>query len=65
MAKAIFTKRFNFTDPKIGTSWRIDPSETPQSFPQRIIDAAIAAGAAETLPDGGKATPAEADKREG
>lgn len=65
MAKAIFTRRFNFTDPRIGTSWRIDPSDKPQVFQQRIIDAAIAAGAAETVPDAGKATPAEADKSEG
>ena len=65
MAKARFTKRFNFTDPKIGTSWRIDPSDKPQSFPQRIIDAAIAAGAAETPVNGGGETPAKADKTEG
>lgn len=65
MAKARFTKRFNFTDPKIGTSWRIDPSDKPQSFPQRIIDAAIEAGAAEIPTNGGGETPAKADKSEG
>ena len=65
MAKARFTKRFNFTDPKIGTSWRIDPSDKPQSFAQRIIDAAIEAGAAEIPVNGGGETPAKADKTEG
>lgn len=65
MAKARFTKRFNFTDPKIGTSWRIDPSDKPQSFPQRIIDAAIEAGAAEIPVNGGGETPAKADNSEG
>ena len=65
MAKAIFRKRFNFSDPKAGTSWRIDPSDEPQSFPQRIIDAAVKAGAAETVSDVGKETPAKAGKREG
>ena len=65
MAKARFTKRFNFTDPKIGTSWRIDPSDKPQSFPQRIIDAAIEAGAADIPTNDGGTTPAQADKNEG
>ena len=65
MAKARFTKRFNFTDPKIGTSWRIDPSDRLQSFPQRIIDAALEAGAAEIPADGGGKTPAKADNSEG
>ena len=64
MAKAIFSRRFNFTDPKRGTSWRIDPSEKAQSFPQRVIDAAVEAGAAE-LPTDGNATPAKAGKDEG
>lgn len=65
MSKAIFKRRFNFTDPKIGKSWRIEPSEKAQSFPQRIIDAAVAAGAAE-LPDTGTTkAPADAGNSEG
>lgn len=63
MAKAIFHRLFNFTDSKKGTSWKIQPSDKPQSFPQRVIDAAVEAGAAEIPSDG--TTPAKADKREG
>ena len=59
MAKAIFTKLFNFTDSKKGTSWKIQPSEKPQSFPVRVIEAAVAAGAAHP-PDAGT-TKAPAD----
>lgn len=65
MAKAIFTKLFNFTDSKKGTSWKIRPSEKPQSFPQRVIEAAVAAGAAELPDTGATKAPADAGKSEG
>lgn len=65
MAKAIFTRLFNFTDSKKGTSWKIQLSDKPQSFPQRVIDAAVEAGAAEIPSDVGGSTPAKADKSEG
>lgn len=46
MAKAVFTRLFNATDTKKGVSFRILPSEKPQSFPQWVIARAIEARAA-------------------
>lgn len=64
MAKAIFSKVFNFNDVKRGTSWRIKPSDEPQSFPERVIAAAVAKGAAKPVSADTKA-PAAAGKSEG
>lgn len=50
MAQATFHKDFNFSDMKKGISWRVNASLETQSFPQRVIDAAIEAGAA-TIPE--------------
>lgn len=49
MAKAIFHRRFDATDTKIGVSIRIYPSEQPQTFPAWVIDKAVGAGAAEPV----------------
>lgn len=50
MPKAIFSCEFNFDKrPKEGVCICVQPSDRPQDWPQDLIDAAIAAGAA-TLP---------------
>jgi len=46
MAKAIFHRRFDATDPKRGVSIRILPDPKPQSFPEWVIAKAEAKGAA-------------------
>jgi hypothetical protein len=46
MAKALFSKCFNFTDTRKGISWRVNPSPDPQEYPARVVNAAIKAGAA-------------------
>lgn len=50
MAKAIFHKEFNFTPKGEGISWRVEPLKAAQSFPQRVIDAAVKEGAAKAAP---------------
>lgn len=50
MAWAIFRKQFNFDHrPLKAVSQFIQPSDAPQSFPERIIAAAVEAGAAERV----------------
>jgi len=46
MAKAVFHRRFDATDATKGVSIRIEPKDTPQSFPEWVIAKAEAAGAA-------------------
>ncbi|WP_312529920.1 hypothetical protein [Paracoccus sp. (in: a-proteobacteria)] len=46
MAKAIFHRRFNATDPKKGISIRVDASAEPQTLPEWVIAKAEEAGAA-------------------
>ncbi len=46
MVKAVFHTRFDATDPKKGTSIRVQASPDPQDFPAWVIDKAEAAGAA-------------------
>ena len=46
MVKAVFHKRFDATDPKKGTSIRVQAAPEPQEFPAWVIDKAEAAGAA-------------------
>lgn len=51
MARAIFTERFLFDRrPKHGVAFDIAPSPTPKSYPQDVIDAAVAAGKATPVP---------------
>jgi len=49
MARAIFHKVFNFTDTKNGIGWRVKPADEPQTYPKRVIDAAVKAGAAKPV----------------
>lgn len=63
MAKAVFHRRFDATDTKKGVSIRVEPLDTPQTFPEWVIAKAEAAGAAtritkKTLP----AAPGDSDK---
>ena len=46
MAKATFHRRFDATDTKRGVSKRIEPTDSPKTFPAWIIDLAVKAGAA-------------------
>lgn len=47
MAKAIFTQEFNFDmRPERGVCISVSPSETPQDYPEKVISAAVKAGAA-------------------
>jgi hypothetical protein len=51
MATAIFIERFQFDRrPKQAIAFDIAPSPTPQSYPQDVVDAAIAAGKAKRVP---------------
>lgn len=50
MPWAIFHRTVNFDfRPDAAVCQEIRPSETPQEFPQRVIDAAVKAGAAERV----------------
>lgn len=49
MAKAIFTKPFNYTSRKRNAGWSIKPDAAPQTFPEEVITAAVAAGCAEIV----------------
>jgi len=46
MPKAIFHKIFNHSNRSKGISWRVNPSNEPQSYPREVIDAAVRAGSA-------------------
>ncbi|AWX94000.1 hypothetical protein DPM13_16405 [Paracoccus mutanolyticus] len=50
MAKAVFHRRFDATDTKKGVSIRVEPLDTPQTFPEWVIAKAEAAGAATRMP---------------
>lgn len=45
--KAIFNKDFNYSSRLRNAGWSVKASEEPQSYPRELIDAAVAAGAAE------------------
>lgn len=49
MAKAIFNRRFDASDPRKGVSIRVQASDTPQSFPEWVIAKAERAGAAKRV----------------
>ena len=49
MAKAMVSRRFDATDVKKGVSRRIEPSDKPQTLPAWVVDAGVAAGAAERV----------------
>ena len=46
MAKATFHRRFNATDTTKGVSLKIEPTDSPKTFPAWMIDLAVKAGAA-------------------
>lgn len=46
MAKAIFHKDFNYSSRRRNAGWGISASEFPQSLPEEVIAAGVAAGAA-------------------
>lgn len=46
MAEAVFNRRFDATDTTKGISIRIEPSPSPQAFPEWVIALAEDAGAA-------------------
>ncbi len=46
MAKAIFTRAFNYSSRTRNAGWSVKPGPKPQTYPQELIDAAVAAGAA-------------------
>ena len=51
MAKAIFTKEFNFDlRPEKGVCIKVAPSDEPQTFPEKLIAAAVDAGVATRFP---------------
>ena len=50
MSKAIFHKSFNFAPKGEGFSLNVKASTEPQTFPKRVIEAAIDAGAASAAP---------------
>lgn len=50
MAKAIFHRRFDFRRVGQNVAFTAEASPEPQSFPGDMIDAAVAAGAAERVP---------------
>jgi hypothetical protein len=49
MAKAIFSKDFNFSSRKTPVGWAVKAKKTPQSFPEELIAAACDRGAAERV----------------
>lgn len=57
MAKAIFTGEFNYSSRKRNAGWSVKPSPKPQSFPQELIDAAVAAGKATPVNPARKGAP--------
>ncbi len=50
--KAIFHDEFRYTSKRRNAGWHVRASETPQTLPQEVIDAAVAAGVAEIVPPG-------------
>lgn len=46
MAKAIFKAPFNYTARRSNAGWAIKAGPKAQTFPQEVIDAAVAAGVA-------------------
>lgn len=50
MAKAIFSSDFNYSSRKRNAGWSVKASPEPQTFPQELIDAAVAAGVAKHVP---------------
>ncbi|MEO8531016.1 MAG: hypothetical protein ABI459_07320 [Deltaproteobacteria bacterium] len=50
MAKAIFHKRFNYSRLKPDMGWAVKASAEPQSFPEDLVAAAVAAGCAKRVP---------------
>lgn len=57
--RAIFNKDFNYSSRKRNVGWSVKASEKPQTFPRELIDAAIAAGAAEPVEPKKKKIPSD------
>ncbi len=55
MAKAVFHEPFNFSSRKRNVGWGVKASEAPQTFPEELVAAAVAAGAATRVPPRRKA----------
>lgn len=56
MAKAIFTEEFNYSSRSSNAGWSVQPDPKPQSFPQELTDAAVAAGKATPVKPARKGT---------
>jgi len=50
MAKAIFTRDFNYTSRIRNAGWAVKAGPQPQSFPRELIEAAVRAGRAREVP---------------
>lgn len=60
--KAIFRRDFRFTSRRRNAGWHVQTSDSPQSFPSELIEAAVAAGAAEIVAPKSAAAKSRASK---
>lgn len=49
MAKAVFHQDFNYSSRKRNVGWGIKASEEPQTLPEEVIAAGVAAGVAKRV----------------
>ena len=52
MAKAVFHQDFNYSSRKRNVGWGIEASEEPQTLPEEVIAAGVAAGVATKVSPG-------------